>query len=122
MPLRYDDLLSPGRIDFCFWQGASGERYVHNVYSLIGCPQLAAGNFILFARDAEGVRRPLHVGHLSNEAPSLNLAEIRRLGATLGASEVHVHLLAKSEAERCVIELDLRAGLGLEPDNQPLTA
>jgi hypothetical protein len=40
----------------------------------------------------------------------LNLAEVRHRAAKLGASEVHVHLIADSEAERMLIEMDLQAG------------
>lgn len=109
-------------IDFCFWQGASGERYVHHVYSLIGCPQLPAANYALFARDADGTRTVLFIGRTAHAAQSLNLAEIRHRGAKLGANEVHVHMLARSEAERGVIEMDLRNGLGLDPDSRPLSA
>jgi len=107
-------------IDFCFWQGASGERYVHHVYSLIGCPQVPAANYALFVRDADGTRKVLHVGRTTHDAQSLNLADIRHRGAKLGANEVHVHMLARSEAERGVIEMDLRTGLG--PDSRPLSA
>ena len=24
---------------FCFWRGASGDRYVHHIYDLIACPE-----------------------------------------------------------------------------------
>ncbi len=64
----------------------------------------------------------LHVGRTTHDAQSLNLADIRHRGAKLGANEVHVHMLARSEAERGVIEMDLRTGLGLGPDSRPLSA
>jgi hypothetical protein len=109
-------------IDFCFWQGASNQRYVHHVYSLIGCPQLPAANYILFARDANGHRTPLRVGRTTHGEPALNLAEIRHRGAKMGAVEVHVHLIAGDDAERRVIEMDLHAGLFGKPDMHPLSA
>ena len=114
-----EQVASP--IDFCFWQGATGERYVHHVYSLIGCPQVPAANYALFAHDADGTRAVLYIGRTTHEAQSLNLAEIRHRGAKLGANEVHVHMLARSEAERRLIEMDLRAGFGLDLDSLPLS-
>ena len=98
-------------VDFCFWQGASGQRYVHHVYSLIGCPQLPAVNYVMFARDSNGQRKVLRVGRTKHDSATLNLAEIRHRGAKLGATEVHVHFIAGTNAERRVIELDLCAGL-----------
>jgi hypothetical protein len=119
--VRSDTLaeLNRATIDFCFWQGASGERYVHHVYSLIGCPQLPAANYILFARDENGHRSVLRVGRTKHDAPALNLAEVRHRGAKMGATEVHVHLIAGDDDERRVIEMDLHAGLFSSPDTQP---
>lgn len=95
---------------FQFWSGASGRRYVHTVYSLLECPAIPAGNYILIHRDAEGRRLVLSVGRVGHSATSLNLAEIRRRGAALGANEVHVHLLAPNAKLSRFIESDLRAG------------
>jgi hypothetical protein len=108
--------------DFCFWQGASGQRYVHHVYSLVGCPQLPRANYLLVGRDDEGRTRVMRVARAKHEAPSLNLADIRHRGAKLGATEVHVHMVATSDAERRLVELDLRAGLLGAADQHPLTA
>lgn len=102
------------KFDFCFWPGATGERYVHHVYGLIDCPQVPAANYILFARDDDGSRRVLYVGVVGHDAPSLNLAEIRHRGAKLGAREVHVHMLAGTDGRRAAIEMDLRAAFGVE--------
>ena len=48
------------------------------------------------------------IGRLTSQAPSLNLAEIRMRAATLGADEVHIHLLATSMQESQAVEADLR--------------
>lgn len=95
---------------FHFWTGASGKRYVHTVYSLFDCPPLDAGNYILVRRSAPGQtsRAVLAIGRLSDQAATLNLAEIRQRAATLGADEVHVHLLATSSQEAQAVETDLR--------------
>jgi hypothetical protein len=95
---------------FHFWSGASGRRYVHTIYSLVECPDVAAGNYMLVRRGSDGRRHVLAVGRVSHAAGSLNLAEIRHHGAQLGADEVHVHLLAESPAQCRLVELDLRSG------------
>ena len=96
--------------DFKFWTGASGKRYVHTLHGLIDCPEVDNCNVLLVSTEA-GRRKVLHVARLEHDAPSLNLAEIRHLGATLGATEVYVHLLAESAQQRRFVELDLQAAL-----------
>lgn len=93
---------------FHFWTGATGRRYVHTVYSLFDCPPLEAANYVLVRREGRAKRSILAIGRLTNEIPSLNLAEIRQRAATLGADEVHVHLLATSMQEAQAVEVDLR--------------
>lgn len=95
---------------FHFWSGASGRRYVHTIYSLVECPAIPPGNYVLVHRDDEGRRLVLAIGRVGNAAASLNLAEIRRRGAELGANEVHVHLLAPNAKLSRLIETDLRSG------------
>lgn len=99
---------------FHFWTGASGRRYVHTIYSLIECPALPTGNYVLVKRGEDGTRDVLAIGSVSNDAPSLNLAEIRRRGAELGANEVHVHLLAGTAKLSKLVEFDLRGRLAPE--------
>jgi hypothetical protein len=95
---------------FHFWTGASGKRYVHTVYELVECPPLPAANYVLVRREANGRRQILSIGRVSDAAPSLNLAVIRRRGAELGADEVHVHLLADTAKLSKLVEFDLRTG------------
>mgnify|MGYP005850707447 CR=1 FL=1 len=104
-------LQEPPPQQFRFWTGASGERYVHSVFSLIGCPELPGTVYLLVRRDHNGRRRVLRIARTVHEAASLNLAEIRHRGAQLGANEVHVHFLALSERERRRVEHDLRSAL-----------
>lgn len=99
---------------FQFWTGASGQRYVHTIYTLLDCPGLSTGNIILARRDEDGQRTVLDICTLGLNSPSLNLAEIRQRGATLGANEVHVHLLADSEREAKRIAFDLQCGYGAD--------
>ncbi|MGD9671752.1 MAG: hypothetical protein AB7U75_22350 [Hyphomicrobiaceae bacterium] len=95
---------------FQFWTGASGQRYVHTIYTLLDCPALSSGNIILVNRDETGQRTILDIGVLPANSPTLNLADIRHRGANLGANEVHVHLLADSEREAKRIAFDLQCG------------
>lgn len=100
--------FEPTGARFHFWTGASGKRYVHTVYSLFDCPPLDAANYILVRRANRAHRQVLAIGRLTNEASTLNLAEIRQRAATLGADEVHVHLLAASFQEALAVEADLQ--------------
>jgi hypothetical protein len=94
---------------FHYWRGASGRRYLHSVYTLIGCPALPQANYILVHHHDDGTRMPLAFGQAKDEATSLNLAHLRHQGAKLGANEVHIHLLAETAEERAAVEADLTA-------------
>jgi len=94
---------------FHFWSGASGRRYVHTIYSLVECPLLPQGNYVLVRRDGHGLRTVLAVGRLTHDASTLNLAEIRHQGSMLGANEVHVHLLAGTSKQSKLVEHDLKS-------------
>ncbi len=96
--------------DFKFWNGASGMRYVHTVYSLFECPDLPDANVILARRLPSGEREIIAISRVENQAPSLNLAQVRREAAERGANEVHVHFLAANAQHRALIESDLEAG------------
>lgn len=101
------------------WVGFSGRRYLHIVYGLVECPSVPKVNYTLVRRDPQGRETILRVGRASHEAPTLNLAQIRQEGALLGANEVHLHVLARSEAERVMVEFDLAGGLRIEGDCPP---
>ena len=60
-------------------------------YALVGCPEVAKSNIIFAARDESGNRSVLGIGRVEHHARSLNLADIRQMGATLGANEIHIH-------------------------------
>jgi hypothetical protein len=94
---------------FHYWRGASGHRYLHSVYTLIGCPAMPQANYILVRRHDDGTRTPLAFGQAKDDATSLNLAHLRHQGAKLGANEVHIHLLAETAEERAAVEADLTA-------------
>lgn len=94
------------------WRGASGALYVHSVTSLLFCPEMTEATYVLLHRDSDGAARVLRVGCLENTAPSLNLAAIRQLGASLGANEVHVRTLDGTAKDRARVAFDIEHALG----------
>ncbi|HXG77998.1 MAG TPA: hypothetical protein VNJ31_01485 [Methyloceanibacter sp.] len=94
---------------FHYWRGASGRRYLHSVYTLIGCPTIPQANYILVRRYDDGRRVALAFGQTKEDAMTLNLAHLRHEGAKAGANEVHIHLLAETAEQRAAVEADLVA-------------
>ena len=94
---------------FHYWRGASGRRYLHSVYTLIGCPALPRANYILVRRYDNGTCVALAFGQTKDDAVTLNLAYLRHEGAKIGANEVHIHLLAETAEDRADVEADLTA-------------
>lgn len=85
---------------FHYWQGASGKRYIHSVYSLFKCPELPQANYVLVHRDKNGGCKALSIGQTTNRATSLNLAFLRHNAARLGANEIHIHVMANQKDQR----------------------
>ena len=86
------------------------QRYAHSVFSLIECPPLPRSPTCWCAATPDGSAQVLHIASGASDAPTLNLARIRQRGAMLGANEVHVHVLARTDDERQLVVCDLRAG------------
>lgn len=91
-----------------FWRGTSGHAYVHAVYTLAGCPPLPPAAVLLVKKGAGDHRKILDVIGVGHAAPTLNLAEVRRRGAQLGASEVHVHFARRDTQARQTAIADLK--------------
>ena len=94
------------------WRGKSGRSFSHTVYRLTGCPAVASASYILVRREAGGAPHVLAIERTGSPTPSLNLARIRQLGATLGANEVHLIELDGDDAARAAIERDIAGGIG----------
>ena len=77
---------------FHYWRGASGRRYLHSVYSLVGCPALPQANFILVRRHEDGSREALAFGNTKDGAMSLNLADTARARTFVEADLTAAHL------------------------------
>ena len=66
---------------FHYWQGLTGERYLHSVYSLLECPELPKANYIMVRKLENGEAIPLYIGQTIGDTTSLNLAHIRQKAA-----------------------------------------
>ena len=95
---------------FHYWDGLSGNRYLHSVYKLQECPELPKANYIMVRKLENGEAVPLFIGQTVADATSLNLAHIRQKAACLGANEIHIHVLTDSASERNEVERDLLKG------------
>jgi hypothetical protein len=94
------------------WTAASGRQLEHTVFSLTACPAIAAAIYLLVQRKQSGKCRVLAIrGTRNTAAPSLNLARLRRTGARMGATEVHIYTPKGSDDERRVLVADLALSL-----------
>jgi hypothetical protein len=95
---------------FWYWHGASGRRYIHSVYRPETCPPLPGAVF-LAVRSLGNLRTVLGAGRFAGlwdvNIPADNAAHWE----SLGANEIHVHLLSRDEAEAREIAADLKAAL-----------
>ena len=113
--LKARESSSENTDEFAFWYGASGECYVHSVFSLTDCPELPQVNFLLVSSGGEQ-GEVVHVGQTTDRCQSLNRAHVRQLGAQLGASEVHIHFLGSDVRDRSVVAFDLETALSHDAD------
>jgi len=103
--------------NYHYWRGATGRRYLHTVFPLLDCPEIPKANYIIVARDGKDARQALEIGQTFDHAGSLNLAHLRQRAAQLGASEIHIHVLAETPSGRNSVEADLRARHGRHSAN-----
>lgn len=86
---------------FWYWRGASGQSYIHSIYSPDLCPPVAGAVFVIVRKTA-GVRTAVATGRFGagNHRPS-------ELCVALAGDEVHVHLLNREGdgAERVLRDL-----------------
>jgi hypothetical protein len=91
------------------WKGASGQWYIHSIFSIYNLPELGACNYILarYTWNANGFRVPLYIGQGKEGRLNANHEKFKP-AIELGANEVHICQLASSEQQRLDIETDLR--------------
>lgn len=92
------------------WQGANGVWYVHSIIRGFACDFECTANYAFVQRHSGGRLTPHYFGIASNLRCRLSGHEKLNLAVRAGANELHVHLLAKTEAERREIEKTLIHG------------
>ncbi|NJM29545.1 MAG: hypothetical protein HC855_05070 [Rhizobiales bacterium] len=90
---------------FWYWHGASGGKYIHSVYPAGRCPPLPGAVYVA-VKNFRGLRMALGVGRFE---PVWDVDGTASLPP--GTDEVHVHLIARNDADACRILNDLTAGL-----------
>jgi hypothetical protein len=93
-----------------WWQGASGAWYIHTVYRMRAVPDFRACNYLFAGPGFDGRRQPYYIGETGDLDQGIDRHEKFLPAMRLGATEVHVHLLAVSKQQRLDIETDLRRG------------
>ena len=92
---------------FCTWKGRSGRRYVFSVYPAPGCPAFRDALLLAVVRDRDGRRRAISICD-TGPFPELAVARVEREADEYGRGvEFHLHLLARSRAERIAALADL---------------
>nr|WP_319004809.1 hypothetical protein [Microvirga lenta] len=92
------------------WRGRSGRRYIVGVHPLNESEILNVTNAVILAvrRDETGTARVIDVATASSHPSEQTRTRWVGLVQARGATEMHVHRLAESEAQRRAILEDLR--------------
>ena len=100
---------------FWYWQGKSGTRYIHSIYSPENCPPLPGAIYITVQKLSSGRRVAVDVGRFCEDWDYVEgVIEDHRVGFS-SINEIHVHLLAKSDDNAEQVVKDLLAGIGPRP-------
>ena len=95
---------------FWYWSGRSGRRYIHSVYALASFPPLPGAVYIASRRQG-GVPVAVALGRFPAILDRTGIERLRSRLNALGACELHVHLLARSESESEAVRSDLAAAI-----------
>jgi hypothetical protein len=87
---------------FWYWRGASGQSYIHSIYSHDLCPPVPGAVFVLVRKSSSG-RQALCTGRLCGEG---NLPKEHAYVSGRDV-EVHVHLLARDAETAKTVLRDL---------------
>jgi hypothetical protein len=91
---------------FRSWRGRSGRRYVFSVYDRLSCPAYEDAVMMVIAAAPEDQQRIVAIS-LTGCFPGIDLAAAGRLHAADSRIEFHIHLLARSRADRLAVIADL---------------
>jgi len=93
---------------FWFWRGASGQNYIHSVYTPGDCPPLPGAVYVGVKRSG-AMRIAVAVGRFP---PFWDHAKPAALSDSFaGCDEVHVHLLARSHSAAEAVRTDLLSAM-----------
>src|SRR5438128_2079343 len=102
---------------FWYWRGASGQNYIHSVYSPENCPPLPGAIYVGVKRSG-GMRIAVSVGRF---APFWGKALPHAAADDFhGCDEIHVHLLSRSPEAAESVRRDLLTALGGETSSGSL--
>ena len=102
------------------WRGVSGSWYPHSVYPIASIPSyLSSVNYIFARQRPDRLFDPLYIGESGEGDQRINNHEKLLPAVLLGATHVHVHLLATTKFERLQIETDLRRNFWTPLNRQP---
>lgn len=101
-------ILPSSQYQFHWWQGLSGLWYVHTVLPLHQWRAFDSMNYILTRSRYDGLFDPLYIGETGDGQDRVAGHEKLEPALQLGATHVHVHLLAETRYQRLAIETDLR--------------
>jgi hypothetical protein len=101
-------VLSGDALDgrFRCWRGMSGLGYTFSVYDVASCPAYEHAVMMAVVVAPDGGRRIQSIGD-TGCFPDLFLANAARSRARDSRTEFHIHLLARSRAERLAVIADL---------------
>ena len=103
----------PGFRDrFWYWNGASGRKYIHSIYSLSDCPPLPGAVYVTVQKTADGGRKPLEVGRFGDNWDYVEALIADQRCGLVSIDEIHVHLLADSEENADEVLNDLEGTIG----------
>ena len=102
---------------FWFWRGASGQNYIHSVYTPETCPPLPGAIYVGVKRTGS-MRTAVAVGRFAafwDKALPHGMSQDFR-----GCDEVHVHLLARGPDAAESVRRDLASALGEDSESNGL--
>lgn len=95
---------------FWYWRGASGQSYIHSIYTVDACPPLPGAVFLL-VRLTGGRRVPTGIGQFLDTRDTqpgktgLSFTDVSE------ADEIHVHLLARNGEAALSVMRDLERAM-----------
>lgn len=87
---------------FWYWEGGSGNAYIHSVYAAGCCPHVPGAVYVL-VNHRGGLRDVIGIGRFGDRP----LTDVPP-----GVNEIHIHLLARDKIRARMVLADLGDGRG----------